>query len=104
MVRVAGQAAVLRSPPSTAKFDPSASGDYAPDGSAVVNVMGFPHAPEEQVEGATGAFTIQATKKPAGLKANASTLDWAGETWKVVKYQPRTWVHGLNGYTLYLAI
>lgn len=104
LVLTSGEDAVLMSPATTARFSPSTPGDYAPNAPVSLPVKGVPETKIEHVVGAVGGFTMQATQKPAGLKAEGSKLAWRGETWTVLKYRQRTWRGVINGYTLYLGI
>jgi hypothetical protein len=101
-VALAGETAYLLSPATTAGYDPGASDDYQPNPPGSIEVRGVPETKIEHVAGATGAFTFQASSKPAGLKANASLLDWRGEIWTVLRIRHRTWRGRTNGFTLYL--
>lgn len=100
---MAGEDAVLKSPAATTKFNPNLSPDYQPAGPADLNVRGFQDHPFLEVVGASTVFTFSAKAKPAGLKANGSSLVWRGETWKVVQYQTRSYLGAINGFSLYLA-
>lgn len=98
-----GEAAILHIPPVTAGYDPKAHADYQPNAPGGLAVRGYPHD-VEAVDGATAGFTFQATAVPAGLKVNEATLDYAGATWRVVRFRPRHYRGRVNGVTLHLAI
>lgn len=101
-VLIHGEAAVLHAPVATATYDPTQDDDYEPDAPAQTPLRGVPELKIEHVNGATGAFTISATTKPAGLVANQSKLEWRGVRWTVLKWRHRTWRGATNGFTLYL--
>lgn len=103
-VALGGEDATLMAPASTKAYKPGVSGDYTPNAPVNLAVRGVTESKIEHVVGAVGAFTIQASSLPPGMKAMESKLVWRGETWTVLKWRERRWRGVINGYTLYLGV
>lgn len=104
-VFLGGETATLKSPATTAPYNPASGSDYAKNAAVDTTVKGVPALDGiKHIVGATAGFTFQATSKPVGLVAGQSKLDWNGEVWRVLEYRLRRYRGKINGVTLYLAI
>lgn len=102
LISTSGEDAVLKTPAAAAGYNPGASPDYTPNADGSLPLRGVPETKLAYEVGAAAAFTFSCTAKPPGLRNNDSQLQWAGETWTVVKHRMRHWMGRINGCTLFL--
>lgn len=98
-----GEPARILGPVDVKPYNPNQSGDYTPNAPDGLDVIGVPETRIELIDGATAAYTMQATQRPAILAAKKSRLEWNGETWTILKVRDRRWKGRINGFTLFLA-
>lgn len=106
-VLIAGEPASLITRPLPAAQDFSDPADYVPPTPEAVDVMGVPEGKqmrEGMPQGATSAFTFEASEVPADLRAMDSELWWPTMNilYTVVDYRPRIWRGEIDGVTLFL--
>ena len=102
-VMLTGEDAIIRAPAAVKPYRPGDPAPYAPNAPTDFPVRGITEGKIELIDGADGAFTIQASAWPTGLKAEAAKLIWRGRPCRVLKLRERYFLGVMNGVTIFWA-
>lgn len=93
---------------NSSDYDPTKAEDFTPGADGTQQVLAMIASPamrEGMPNGATTAYTIDATTLPTGLMAGKSRFRYpltGGIDYVIVEYRKREWLGEIDGYTLFL--